>query len=306
MDIVNLALRRNIFYPSAEIYGGVAGLWEYGPIGLKIKDNIRSYWRKTLVEKNDFIEICGSNILPENVFIASGHITNLNDPIITCGKCGNVERADKLIATVTGKDLGENAKLEDYNKIIKENGIACPKCKSKFSGAKKFNLLFPVSIGATGKEIAYLRGEACQNIFLSFARLYKTGSRELPIGIAQSGRAYRNEIAPRNALLRVREMEQSDVEIFFDPDNKDIEYNKKVEIPVLLKNGKFGWFSLEKLVKDKVIPHPIIAKYILEEYNFLIGLGFKKDKIRFREVDKNDRAFYSLFTFDTEIETSYG
>lgn len=301
-----MALRRNLFYPSAEIYGGIAGFWDYGPIGLKIRDNIRNYWRKHFVEKNSFLEISGSTILPEAVFIASGHISSLNDPIITCSKCGNVERADKLIEKETGIELGENAKLEEYKKIIAEKNILCPICKSKFGDVKKFNLLFPVSVGATGKDIAYLRGESCQNIFLSFSRIHKTGSKELPLGIAQSGKAYRNEVAPRNALLRVREMEQSDIEIFFDPEDKDIEYDKRAEIPVLFKNGKFAWTTLEKLVEDNIVPHPIIAKYLLEEYRFSIGLGFKKDKIRFREVAEKDRAFYSLFTFDTEVETSFG
>ena len=305
MDIVNLALRRNLFYPAAEIYGGVAGLWDYGPTGVKIKNNIRNVWRKYVVEKNGYLEISGSNLLPKIVFEASGHLTSLNDPIVKCSKCGAVERADKLIEKITGQELGENANPKDFDKIITEKKIVCQSCKGKFGNTEKFNLMFPVSLGATGKEIAYLRGEGCQSIFLDFSRLYKT-QNSLPMGVAQSGRAYRNEIAPRNALIRVREMEQSDLEVFFNPKKDEFKVDEKRKLPILFKDSTFKEATIKELKDKKVILHNAIAFHLLDEFDFLLKIGFKKEKIRFREVDKNDRAFYSAVTLDTEVETSLG
>ncbi|MDD4984014.1 MAG: glycine--tRNA ligase [Candidatus ainarchaeum sp.] len=305
MDIVNLALRRNLFFPSAEIYGGAAGLWDYGPIGLKIVDNVRTFWRKYAVENNNYTEISGSCILPKIVFEASGHLSSLNDPIIKCTKCGSVERADKLVAKLAGTELGESADTKEFDKIIANKKIVCEKCKGKFGKAEKFNLMFPLSLGATGKELGYLRGEACQNIFLAFSRMYKTKNC-LPLGIAQAGRAFRNEIAPRNALIRVREMEQMDVEIFFNPKKDDYKVDEKRKLPILFKNGTFKEVTIKELKDKKLILHNVISAHLLQEYDMLLAMGFKKDKIRFREVDENDRAFYSAFTFDTEVETSLG
>ncbi len=305
MDIMNLALRRNLFFPSAEIYGSVSGFWEYGPVGLKIRDNIRSEWRKRVVENNGYLEISGSSILPKIVFEASGHITSMNDPIVKCTKCGTVERADKLIERLAGVVLGESEDTSRFDEIIKEKNLVCEKCKSRFGKTEQFNLMFPVQLGATGKDVGYLRGEACQNIFLDFSRLYKT-KNSLPLGIAQSGKAYRNEIAPRNALIRVREMEQMDVEVFFNPKKDDYKIDENRTLPILFKEGEFREATVKELKQKNLILHNVIAEHILQEYDFLLALGFKKDKIRFREVDKNDRAFYSAFTFDTEVETSLG
>ena len=162
------------------------------------------------------LEIDGSQVMSRSVFEASGHLGNFADPIIKCKKCGATFRADKTIADITQIEIPESADLEEFDKAILENKIQCPKCKGDFENAKKFNMMFKVGIGPENTE-AYLRPETCQSIFVDFPRLYKTMRGKLPLGIAQVGKSFRNEIAPRQSLLRLREFYQAEIEVFCNP-----------------------------------------------------------------------------------------
>ncbi|MGI0046241.1 MAG: glycine--tRNA ligase, partial [Nitrosotalea sp.] len=173
-QIMQLALERGFYFPSCEIYSDApAGFWEYGPSGASLKNKFIELWRRELVRRDRMLEIDGSQIMSQSVFMASGHLSSFADPVITCQKCKSIFRADKLIAEVTSIVVPESAELEQFNKVIAEKNVRCPKCKGSFEDAKKFNMMFRVGIGPQD-EPAYLRPETCQSIFVDFPRLYKT------------------------------------------------------------------------------------------------------------------------------------
>ncbi len=302
---------RGFYFPSAEIYSNsFAGFYEFGPIGNKIRLNIINFWRKELVQAQGFQEIFGSLILPKDVFGASGHLTSFDDPIATCSKCKETYKLDKLISSKTGEDVPEKLSDEQYKQLIEDNKIVCEKCKSQLGEITRFNLMAPISIGAQKGNIGYLRGESCQSIFLDFQRLYKTGRDTLPIGISQHGLVYRNEISPRNGLLRGREFEQLETELFFDP-NKLNDYdlskiqNYKIRFK-LLKDSEEKDYSIKEITENKLSVGNIISYYLYVMQEFIEKIGIPHNRIRFKEVTDDDRAFYSLQTFDFEVLSSFG
>ena len=298
---------RSFFFPSAEIYPtNFAGFYEYGPIGNKIKINIIDFWRNQFVKKNNFFEISGSIILPEVVFKASGHLENFNEAIGFCTKCKTVYRLDKLLTSKLNKEVPENLELEDYIKLIKENNIVCDNCKGNLGNFSKFNLMSSINVGVGNENKGYLRGETCQSIFLDFLRVYKTSRENLPIGISQHGKVYRNEIAPRNGLLRGREFEQLESELFFDKDKlNDVDLqpflNKKIRFKLLKDNAEKD-YTIKEIIDQKITLGNLITYYLYLNQEFLENIGFKHENFRFREVPDDDRAFYSLQGFDLEIK----
>src|SRR3972149_2203815 len=202
-DLMKLALERGFYFPSCEIYADAqAGFWEYGPAGVSLKNKFLELWRRELVRRDRMLEIDGSQIMSQSVFEASGHLASFADPII---KCKNFK-----------VEIPESADLKDFDKTISEKNVKCPKCKGEFENTRKFNMMFKVGIGPEG-EAAYLRPETCQSIFVDFPRLFKTMRGKLPLGIAQIGKGFRNEIPPRQSLLRLREFYQAEIEIFCNP-----------------------------------------------------------------------------------------
>ncbi|MFA5049516.1 MAG: glycine--tRNA ligase [Candidatus Micrarchaeia archaeon] len=312
-EITNLALRRAIFFPSAEIYpNSPGGFWEFGPIGTKIRNKVLDVWRKELVQQEDFEEIFGAQILPEKVFEASGHLQSFNDPIVQCKKCHSLYRADKLIEDQTKELIPESLTCEDFDRIINGRGISCNKCKSKeFEKVRKFNMMMGLDIGATGEIKGYLRPETCQNIFLDFQRVYKVSRKNLPLGIAQAGSAFRNEIAPRNTLLRERELGQMEAEIFFNPKKID-EIDKwneieNYELGLVLPNEKeIKRFTCRRAVAEKIVSGRLIAYYLARVQQLYEKYGFPLEKMRFRGLVAEERAFYAKETWDFEVLTSLG
>ncbi len=308
--LMDLSLRRSIFFPSAEIYGdSFSGFWDYGAYGTAIKNRIIESWRKDLVEKEGFVEIDGCQILPEKVFVASGHLNNFNDPLVQCNKCHSLHRADSLL----GKEfeLTEGTPIERFDELIKENKVVCPKCKGILGKTKKFNLMMGTDIGGTGKLKGYLRPETCQNIFLDFDRIYKTMRKNLPLGIAQTGKCFRNEIAPRNSILRIREITQMEIEVFFNPnkinETENFEEIENFKLRVLLEGKKSTEeIKAKDLVSKKIVSGKLIAYYLSRLQLFYENLGIPRDKLRFREVGKEERAFYAKEGWDFEVETSLG
>lgn len=310
--VMNLASRRSLFYPSSEIYNPPAGLWDYGPFGLSIKRKVVDLWRQHLVQKENMLEIDGSNIMPQEVFKASGHLDKFDDPFIQCKKCGTVYRPDNLISEKTGKDVGEGLADNEFDSLIQKEKIKCTKCGSvEFLPTRRFNMMLGVELGATGGSKAYLRPETCQSIFADFDRMNKTMRMKLPQGIAQVGRSYRNEINPRNGLLRAIEFNQMEIEMFFDPEEiNKIENFAEIENYelMILRNKKD---SIEKvkakdLVTKKIVTGKLSAYYLSKLQQLYENYGIKKENMRFKEVSKEDRPFYSGETWDFEIKTDLG
>ena len=308
-EILDLASRRSFFYQSAEIYGAYAGFWDYGHYGNLMLNNIINFWRRWFVKYEDMIEINGSIALPKKVFASSGHLNNFNDPIVKCTKCNSIFRVDKLIEEKTKKHISESMSVDEFNKLIKENNIVCPKCGGKLSNVTLFNMMLDVKIGVGKNQIAYLRPETCQSIFVDFNRIYKTNRIKLPVGIAQVGKAFRNEISPRQSILRQIEFNQMEIEIFFDPDkiNEFDKYNgvKNYKLRLFIDN-KINEVNVEDALKKKIVSGKLIAYYLARVQQFYENLGIKKEDIRLRSVSKDDRPFYSRETWDLEINTCLG
>ncbi|UCD20752.1 MAG: glycine--tRNA ligase [archaeon] len=303
--IMDVALKRGFFWPSAENYSDKqAGFFDYGPNGRALKENIIRIWRKELVNKEGMIEIDGCQILPKSVFVASGHLTSFNDPLITCKKCKFKIRADQLIQERTKKEVPEKLSMDEYDKLIKKNKIKCPKCKSEFSKTGIWNLMFPLGIGTERKE-AYLRGESCQSIFTSFPRIFKTSRKNLPFGIAQTGKVFRNEISPRQNLLRTREFNQAEIEVFFNPETENDFKLKETKLNFHIKN-KVQRISVKEAVKKKIIISNLIAHYLVLLKEFHEKLGISEKEMRFRKLEDKDKPFYSKETWDFEVLTSTG
>jgi len=302
-DLLNLALRRNIFYPTAEIYSNTsAGFYDYGPIGVKIRNNIVEFWRKEFVEANKGLEIDGCQILPKAVFEASGHVANFADSVVKCKKCGVFFRGDKLL-NESGIEVKEQIDSKEIDLLIKKHNIACLNCKAKqFDDSFMFNIMFGVNVGIDNKQPAYLRGEACQTIYLDFLRVYKNSRQNLPLVIAQVGKAFRNEIAPKNSLIRTREFTQMDIQVFFNPNKMEsFTYDNKTKIPILMPGEKESHSeSLKDLLKKDIIKSTVEAEYLEKYFNFLMKLGFKENEIRFVYTPEDSRPFYAKAAWDCE------
>ena len=275
--LVNLSKQYGFIFQGSEIYGGLANSWDYGPLGVELKNNIkRAWWKKFIEEKINNYGLDSAIIMNPNVWVASGHVASFADPLIDCKKCKSRHRADKLVEQFTdGDETGDgwsNEKLENY---IKENGITCPKCGSTdFTSIRKFNLLFETSIGVTEdtKNTVYLRGETAQGIFVNYSNVQRSMRAKLPFGIGQIGKAFRNEITPGNFIFRQREFEQMELEYFIKPE----EENK--------------WFDYWRA-------------YCMD---FLKLIGLNEKNLRYRDHKKEELVFYSNATVDIEYNYPQG
>ncbi len=278
--IVNLCKNRGFIFPGSEIYGGLANSWDYGPLGVEFKNNVKKAWWKRFVQENKYnVGLDSAIIMNPETWVASGHLGGFSDPLMDCKQCKSRHRADKLIedwAFENGTD--DNPAGWDFNKMaefIREKNIACPNCGGhEFTDIKKFNLMFKTFIGVTedSTNTVYLRPETAQGIFVNFNNVQRASRRKLPFGIAQIGKSFRNEITPGNFVFRTREFEQMELEFFCKP-GTDLE-----------------WF---KYWKD----------YCLQ---FLLDLGMKKEHLRLRDHDPEELCFYSKATTDFEFLFPFG
>ena len=307
--VMKLALERGFYFPSCEVYADAqAGFWEYGPSGVSLKNKFLELWRRELIRRDGMLEIDGSQIMSRSVFEASGHLGNFADPIIKCKKCGATFRADKTIADIIQIEIPESADLEEFDKAILENKIQCPKCKGDFENAKKFNMMFKVGIGPENTE-AYLRPETCQSIFVDFPRLYKTMRGKLPLGIAQVGKSFRNEIAPRQSLLRLREFYQAEIEVFGNPNKlKNLDKFSEIQNTILRIQTEDQPISMtcKESVESGTIPNEFVAYYLGILTEFYEKTGIDMSKSRFRKLGNKEKAFYAEVAFDFEVETTIG
>lgn len=278
--IVGLCKNRGYVYPGSEIYGGLANTWDYGPLGVELKNNIKKAWMKKFVQESKYnVGLDAAILMNPEVWVASGHVGNFSDPLIDCKECKTRHRADKLIeewAHEQGKDMiADGMSDEQLINFIKENHIPCPNCgKENFTDIRKFNLMFKTFQGVTedSKSEIYLRPETAQGIFVNFKNVMRTTRRKLPMGIAQIGKAFRNEITPGNFTFRTREFEQMELEFFCKP-GTDLEWHKY-------------W------------------KEFCE--NWLLSLGMKKENIRLRDHSPEELSHYSNGTTDIEFTFPFG
>lgn len=279
--IGSLCKNRGFIFPGSQIYGGLANSWDYGPLGVELKNNVKkAWWRKFVQEIPQNIGIDAGILMNREVWVASGHVGGFSDPLMDCKECKSRFRADKLVeehmteqgVEKASADGWSNEKLKQY---IDDNGIVCPKCGEKnFTDIRQFNLMFKTFQGVTddAKSEIYLRPETAQGIFVNFKNVQRSARKKIPFGIAQIGKSFRNEITPGNFTFRTREFEQMEVEFFCKP-GTDLE-----------------WF---KYWKDYC-------------WNFLLNLNMTKENIRFRDHSKEELSHYSSCTSDIEFLFPFG
>jgi len=311
--IVDLALRRGFFWPSYEIYGGVSGLYDLGPLGALMKEYIRNLWIEYFVLKHQdmVVMIETPMITPEIVFKASGHLESFTDPIVTCSKCGRVYRADHLVEDVL-KVKAEGLSLDELQELIESKNVRCPACGGELSDLRAFNLLFQTNIGPYKQNVAYLRPEAAQGMFTSFKRTYTCMRASLPLGIAQTGRVARNEISPRQGMIRLREFTIMEVEFFFDPEEPgEPNYSRfKGKLKILTAECRRKdcrepiVVDPEEAVKERIVLNPWLAYWMLVAQAFVKELGVNEDEVVFEEKLPEERAHYSKQTFDQLVKIS--
>ncbi len=273
--IVALCKGRGFVYPGSEIYGGLANTWDYGPLGVELKNNIKKAWLKKFVQENKYnVGLDSAILMNPQTWVASGHLGGFSDPLMDCKECKTRHRADNLIEDFDGTNPAgwSNEQMMDY---IKEKGIPCPNCgKHNFTDIRQFNLMFKTFQGVTedSKAELYLRPETAQGIFVNFANIQRTSRKKVPFGVAQIGKSFRNEITPGNFIFRVREFEQMELEFFCKP-GTDLE-----------------WFQYWRgFCRD-----------------WLLSLGIKEENLRLRDHDPEELCFYSKATTDFEYLFPFG
>ena len=272
--IVSLCKGRGFVYAGSEIYGGLANTWDYGPLGVEFKNNVKNAWRRKFVQESKYnVGLDSAILMNPQVWVASGHVGGFSDPLMDCKSCKTRHRADKLI-----EDSGANPagwSFEQMSQYIKDNGIVCPECgESNFTDIRNFNLMFKTFQGVTedAKNEIYLRPETAQGIFVNFQNIQRTTRRKIPFGVAQVGKSFRNEITPGNFIFRIREFEQMELEFFCKP------------------GTELDWFAYWK----------DFCK------NWLLSLGIKEDSIKLRDHEQEELSHYSNATTDIEYLFPFG
>ncbi|KAL2242777.1 glycine--tRNA ligase, mitochondrial 1 [Sesamum indicum] len=332
--VVNTLERRLFYIPSFKIYRGVAGLYDYGPPGCAVKSNVLAFWRQHFVLEENMLEVDCPCVTPEIVLKASGHVDKFTDLMVKDEKTGTCYRADHLLKDYCKDKLEKDPNLsaekaaelrhvlavlddlsaEELGAKIKGYGITAPDTKNSLSDPYPFNLMFQTSIGPSGLSPGYMRPETAQGIFVNFKDLYYYNGNKLPFAAAQIGQAFRNEISPRQGLLRVREFTLAEIEHFVDPDDKS--HPKFSEVASL----EFLMFPREDQVSGQaarripigeavtqgIVNNETLGYFIGRVYLFLTELGIDKDRLRFRQHLANEMAHYAADCWDAEIECSYG
>src|SRR5664280_1251336 len=308
--VMNIAKKRGYLWSSFEIYSGAAGFYDYGPLGAILKNNIIEKWRKYYIVREGFYEIESPTIMPEEALKASGHVDHFTDPMTECKECMEVYRADHIIEDVIDQEV-EGLEDQKLTEILSENQIVCPKCGGHLTHVWSYNLMFQTLIGAKGKKTGYMRPETAQGIFIPFKRLLRFFRGKLPFGVVQIGKAYRNEISPRQGIIRLREFTQAEAEIFVDP---SIKTHPKFDnfaddiLTLFSAKNQMNTRELEKINAKKAVEEGIISSEILTYQlclaaRFLSDLGIPSEVIRFRQHLPTEMAHYAIDCWDVEVLT---
>jgi len=307
-DLASVIKRRGFIWPSFEMYGGVAGMYDYGPLGCALKNNIVEMWRSIYKGREGFVEIDSETVNPREVFKASGHLDNFADLITYCSKCQAPFRADHLV-----KDFYDNPDIltpKQLEEAFVEHKIKCPDCGGDLGPVEEFNLMFRTNIGPGNARVGYMRPETAQGIFVNYANLYRYNRDKLPMGVIQTGRSYRNEIAPRQGMIRMREFNQMEVELFVDPEDKDWARFPEIEDGTLdlIPNTtlELTTMTVKEAVEKGVIANRVLAYFVYTTKQLLLSLGIDEKRLRFREHEKDEMAHYAADCWDAEVLLSYG
>ena len=312
IDTFNSLIKRRGFWwgPSPEIYGGLAGFYSYGPAGMALKNNILNLFRREL-RYFGFGEVECPTIMPEIVWRASGHLERFIDPVLRCKSCSTIYRVDKFLQENLPDLMIDGLSSEEMEKLIKKHEITCPKCGTAFSKIEEYNLMLKISVG--NNKIAYLRPETATTTYLLFNRLDQGARRQYPIKVFQFGKAYRNEISPRQGILRMRAFDQFELQMFIskhqEMEFEDFKEIKNNVLPLLdwklQEKGidKPNFVSLDKAISDKILKKPAYAYCLYIGYYLTKILGIPDKVIRFRQHSLNERAHYADDAWDLEIKT---
>ena len=309
--VMELAKKRGFIWPSFEIYGGAAGFYDLGPKGAPLKEKLMDKWRDFYIVKEGCLELDSPNIFPEDVLKASGHVDHFTDVMIECSKCEETYEVTTLIKEFTGEDL-EGQSNEDMQEKIESERIKCPKCGGSLQNIHDFNTMFPTGIGPKQDSPAYLRPETAQSIFVDFNRLKRIARKKLPFGVVQTGRGYRNEISPRNGMIRLREFTMAEAEIFYDPQSPEHPKFERVKGEKLRlwpakrqesDNQDYIEISVKDAVDKDLIYNELLAYHMAYAKKFLLSIGIPKNEIRLRQQVPGELAHYSDETWDLEVNT---
>ena len=312
-DLTELAKRRGFFLQSAGAYGGVSGFYTFGPQGASLKDNIENSWRDRFTLQEGNMEIDAPTVMPEPVFEASGHLDGFDDMLVECPECAESHRADHVVEDNTEYEEAEGLGPERVGEIIAEYELVCPTCGTGLAGQaiEDFNLMFETNIGPGSSSPGYLRPETAQGIFVEFPQLKEYARNQLPFGVTQIGRAYRNEISPRKSLLRVREFTQAELELFVDPEDGDgpeLESVADVVAPFYgvdqqeSDEGDPLEITVGEAHEEGLVADPWIAYYLGVATEWYESIGVDMDRFRFRQHLSGERAHYAADCWDAEAE----
>ncbi|MEM0217178.1 MAG: glycine--tRNA ligase [Candidatus Nezhaarchaeales archaeon] len=309
--VMELAKRRGFFWISAELYGGVSGFLDFGPLGKLLKRKIEEKWRYWFVLKNQefVVEIETPVITPYKVFEASGHVGHFTDYMVECLKCGRKFRADHVIEEQTGLSGLEGLSEEQLTSIITERNVKCPECGGQLGTVKKFNLLFQTTIGPYSENVGFARPEAAQGMFTTFNRVYNVMRNKLPLGIAQIGKVMRNEISPRQGPIRLREFTIMELELFYDPQEPSCHVLDKNEVLRLVPEDSVAKKDLtplevtvEEALRKRLVACEWLAYFMVLAQKFVQELGIPWDKQMFVAKLPQERAHYATQVYDQVVK----
>lgn len=307
-ELATFCKRKGFVYPSAEIYGGLSGFYDYGHLGFILKKNFQDVWRQYFLNLHEnFFEIEASEIMPENVFVASEHLKNFTDVAAKCKK-GHIERADHLLEKKLGGKF-EGKSPEELLDLIKKNKLLCPVCGSAIDYVGNINMMFPINLGVGNVVKAYLRPETAQSPYVNFKTEFGLLRNKIPLGLALIGKAYRNELSPRNFILRQRAFTQAELQIFFNPseinEHDNFESVSDYVLQVVLSSEREK--GLQKISCSKLaekIPKFYVYHMAKVQQFYLNILKFSPDRFRLYELNESERAFYNKYHFDMEAKLS--
>jgi len=314
-SVVELAKRRGFFLPTASSYGGVAGFYTFGPQGATLKRNIEDAWRDRFTVAEGHREIEAPTVLPEPVFEASGHLETFDDMLVECPECGESHRADHVVEDAEGPGIeeAESLPIPEIEEVIAAYELTCPTCGAGLAGqaVTSFNLMFETAIGPGDSQPGYLRPETAQGIFVEFPQLKEYARNQLPFGITQIGKAYRNEISPRRSIVRVRELTQAELELFYDPeeDDPDLAAVRDVTAPLYSAEAQTGdggtvEMTIGEAVDEGVIGDEWIAYYLGIATEWYRRVGVDMDRFRYRQHLADELSHYATDCWDAESQVA--